>query len=89
MVRNLPGSDVVHTAARKVRLTADLGAVDYCVCVLPLLIIAAAIPAAIGGRYRKAWRWVAGGLLALFLMIYFVPGGVLWVFAQGGNREAR
>jgi hypothetical protein len=63
--------------------------VDYCVCVLPLLIIAAVILAVMGGRYRRAWRWVAGGLLALFVLIYFVPGWVLWVFAQRGDRDAQ
>jgi hypothetical protein len=63
--------------------------VDYCACVLPLLIIAAAIPAAIGGRRRKAWRWVAAGLLGLFLLIYFVPGWVLWGFAKNGDRESQ
>jgi TPR repeat protein len=63
--------------------------VDYCVCILPLLIIAAAIPAVAGGKYRKPWRWVAAGLLTLFLLIYFVPGWVLWVAAQRGDREAQ
>ena len=63
--------------------------VDYCVCVLPLLILVAAIPAAVGGRYRRTWRWIAGGLLGGFLLIYFVPGWVLWVFAQAGYRDAQ
>jgi hypothetical protein len=63
--------------------------VDYCVCLLPVLIVAAAIPAVVVRRHRKAWRWAAGGLLALFLLLYFVPGWVLWVAAQRGDREAQ
>jgi hypothetical protein len=63
--------------------------VDYCVCVLPLLFGAAIVPAVFGGRYRKQWRWIAAGLVAVFLLIYFVPGWVLWVSAQAGNREAQ
>jgi TPR repeat protein len=63
--------------------------VDYCVCVLPLLIIIATIVAVVGGRRLKPARLVAAGLFALFLLIYFVPGWVLWVFAQGGDREAQ
>ena len=63
--------------------------VDFCVCILPLLILAAAVPAVVGGKSRKAWRWVAGSLLAVFLLIYFVPGWVLWVSAQAGNRDAQ
>jgi len=63
--------------------------VDYCVCILPLLITLAAVPAVAGGQYRKRWQWVAGGLLALFLLIYFVPGWLLWVSAQRGDRESQ
>lgn len=62
--------------------------VDYCACVLPLLILAVAILAVVGGKSRTVFRWVAGGLLALFLLIYFVPGWVLWAFAECGNRDA-
>lgn len=63
--------------------------VDYCIYVLPLVIVAAAIPAIARGPYRKQWQWAAGGLLALFLLIYVVPGWVLWVAAQRGDRDAQ
>jgi hypothetical protein len=64
--------------------------VDYCVFVLPLLIIIAFILALnVKGSARKFWLWIASSLFALYLSIYFVPGWVLWVFAQGGNRNAQ
>jgi TPR repeat protein len=63
--------------------------VDLFVCFLPLLIVAAAIPAVVAGKRRKAWRWVAGSLVGLFILIYFVPGWVLWVSAQGGSPDAQ
>src|SRR5262249_17013063 len=63
--------------------------VDFCVCVLPVLIVATAIPAVVTGRHGQAWRCVRGGLLALFLLVYCVPGWVLWVAAQQGDPDAQ
>ena len=63
--------------------------VDFFVCLLPLLIVATAIPALFARHSRKAWLRVSGGLLALFLLIYFVPGWVLWVASQGGDADAQ
>ena len=63
--------------------------VDFCACVLPLLILVAGMGAAAGGRDRKAWRRVAGALLAVFLLIYFVPGWALQGPAERGDREAQ
>jgi hypothetical protein len=63
--------------------------VDWFVCLLPLLIVAAAGVAVTGGRAGKIGAWVAGGLLALFLLLYVIPGWLFWVFAHAGSREAQ
>ncbi len=63
--------------------------VDYLVFILPVLILLAAIPALIDKKDPKIWRVVAGGLLAVFVLIYFAPGWVLWVWAQAGQRDAQ
>lgn len=63
--------------------------VDYFVLILPVLVVVALAVAVAPGRPRSVGLTIAGGLAALFLLIYLVPGWVLWAFAQCGHRDAQ
>jgi TPR repeat protein len=63
--------------------------VDFFVCIVPVLIIVATFFGLVAERHRRIWRWIAGGLAAVFVLIYFVPGWVYWCRARSGDREAQ
>lgn len=63
---------------------------DYCVCLMPLLILVSLGVALAGrSRLRKPAKWLAIWSAALFLLIYFVQGWVLWVAASCGHADAQ
>lgn len=63
--------------------------VDVCVVMLPVMILVATGLGVLGGRMRIVSRWLTGFLVCLFLLIYVVPGWVLWSFAVSGHRDSQ
>ncbi|MEO2088316.1 MAG: hypothetical protein ABGY75_02310 [Gemmataceae bacterium] len=64
--------------------------VDYCVCIMPLLILVSLGVALAGrSRLRKPAVWIATWTAVLFVGIYFVPGWVLWVAASCGHADSQ